>query len=170
MRVFIAIPLYGELLKKIGHFRDNHANLPVRWLDNPNLHITLVPPQDLDDQQLAELAESLENLEPQNPFEINFHGISVGPNVKSPRLIWATGAVSSELSLLKSSIEQAIGFRPDKRFSPHVTLARLRKDSGEINVHEQIHWTMVVDHFVLLESKLYSTGAEYNIIETFDLA
>lgn len=171
MRVFIAIPIPGEILRKIRHFRENHPELPVRWLDDHNLHITLVPPQDLNSQQLSELADSLETVSDISAFEIGFTNISIGPNAKSPRLIWATGVAPAELGLLKSTIEEAIGFRPDQRFNLHATLARMKKgDAQAIEVNEDIHWNMLVDHFVLMESKIGSTGADYSIIESYDLS
>lgn len=44
MRLFIGIKVSQQLRNKIQTYREKHRDLPVRWIKERNLHITLVPP------------------------------------------------------------------------------------------------------------------------------
>jgi 2'-5' RNA ligase len=64
------------------------------------------------------------------PFAIRVQGVGVFPNLSQPRIVWV-GILSEELKELAARFDRAAvqcGFHSDSRpFTPHVTIARLRK-------------------------------------------
>lgn len=173
MRVFLAIPFSPELYPKITELQSVLAGLDVRWLKPSNLHITLVPPWETTTEGLPDLIDRLKEIERPKPFRLNFDSFSAGPNPRSPRLLWATGPhAPTELLKLKTDLEHAVKYRPDRGFKLHTTLARFKRDSlathPELaNISQPVHWTMLAEEFVLMESVLTAEGAEYNIVESF---
>lgn len=173
MRIFLALPFSKQLYPEVKTLQHEFPNLPVRWLKNSNLHITLVPPWEISEQNLEQLKAKLREIETPRPFTVEFNKFSAGPNPKSPRLFWATGNHSpNELLKLKNDLEHAVKYRPDRGFNLHTTLARFHRDSLVLNpklvgITKSIHWNMLVREFVIMQSVLSEQGAEYNIIESF---
>ncbi len=168
MRVFISVPITGPILRKIKDFRAENPDLKVRWLFDHNLHITLLPPVELNQNDLNFVISALTNIPLPRPFEIKFDEIELGPTSNNPRLIQATGEESVELSNLKSTIEKTLKFKPDRKFKPHITLARFRQDQIPNFTTSRVHWKMLVNNFTLMESELLPTGAEYTVLKTFN--
>jgi 2'-5' RNA ligase len=172
-RIFIAIPIAPEITTKIREFAEKYPSLPVRWLADKNLHITLVPPQELDDLQLQTLMNNLQNVS-HSPFEVKFTELSVGPNPSSPRMLWVTGTATPEIESLKSSIEQAAGYHPDRKFLMHITLARFKTEDWEEtpalrDLKSSVRWNLLVKKFVVMQSKLTNTQADYTILHEYPL-
>ncbi len=71
----------------------------------------------------------MECLEKTAAFDMSFEGIAFAPTREAASMLWLTGNPSTELSALRHTIEQGLGFQtpPGKSFRPHVTLAQLRK-------------------------------------------
>jgi 2'-5' RNA ligase len=68
------------------------------------------------------------------PFELRLEGVGAFPSPVKPRVLWAglKSLVPSVLAELQEGVVQAVtnvGYRPDdQRFTPHVTLGRIRPD------------------------------------------
>ena len=185
-RVFIAIkiskPLENEIKKwsedfiKIAgwpfdesHFskRVNH----IKWVSGKNLHITIVPP--FNEENIEALAEKLKNTHGKiNSFNIHFSETSLGPNPRSPCLIWAEGKTPNEILKLKDALEGELQINAGRRsFLTHITLARFRSElfsSFKIKkLNERINWNESVSSFVLMESRASPEGADYEILKEF---
>lgn len=173
MRIFIGIPLSKQLYPKVSELQKQFFEYPVRWLNYENLHITLVPPQEITQINLAQLLEKLDNIESRKPFTIRFDNFSAGPNTKLARLLWATGkSTPVELIRLKKELEKILRYRPDRKLTLHTTLARFNRENllaepRLSNISQTLHWSMLVDQFVLFESKLTAEGADYSVIKRF---
>ncbi|WP_394691477.1 RNA 2',3'-cyclic phosphodiesterase [Hoeflea sp.] len=125
-RLFTALEIPRDAALSLSLLR---GGLPgARWLDVENYHITLRFIGDVDGPTADELINALDRVD-RSSFSLSLSGIgSFG--AKKPHSIWAGVSPSAELMALQSEIEricQRIGLAPDpRRFSPHVTLARLR--------------------------------------------
>lgn len=170
-RVFLAIPASEQIQKQFENFKAEHNTLPVNWHQPKNLHITLLPPVEVLPEELEILRETLKKFEPQNPFEIIFNLASTGPSHKSPRLIWTTGEATPEILILKQKLEQLVNYKPDRNFQMHITLARFNEDDTHNtalhNFLENIHWHMLVDKFVIMESNFNGQKSDYRILKEF---
>jgi 2'-5' RNA ligase len=206
MRIFVGIPMSEELRGRVSVWRQNFqfphlrqgfggqaiSNFQTRWVELKNLHVTLVAPWAEEDiERVKRLLRSARNDREVEPFEIEirFDNISFGPNIREPRMVWASGQAGEEIKKLKKLIGIALGGIVDdsrgRAFYQHVTLARL-KLSGDSNhsvplwrdtppqqggdaprLSEDIDWRMKVEKFVLYESHLLPQGADYEVLEEF---
>lgn len=176
-RIFIAIKIQPQLYPVITRWRKSYfGKLPVRWIKEKNLHITLVPPwyepEDKIDNLTNKVEEGLRGFE---PFKVLFERVCFGPDEKRPRLIWAEGEASEEILALKRKVEEILHKTPEKRdFKLHLTLARFGSEEFKKfsvkTLDDRVFWEQKVDSFCLFESKLSPEGAEYEVLGTFKLA
>lgn len=169
-RVFIGIFASPELKRKIFDLKNKFKDLPVRWMRDENLHLTLLPPIYLDDKQIVEMLEKLKLLENKiGEFEIQFNRVSLGPTLRRPRLIWAEGEENQKLDGLKRQITQILDYHQDKRpFLPHLTLARF-KPKNPVIINEKVDWQEVAISFSIIQSECLEKGAVYIPLATIDL-
>lgn len=172
-RVFIGVCISKETKSKALEWGKRYHFLPVRWVKAPNLHITIVPPFMVEVNDIPKIVKILSDISMEG-FKINFYKVSLGPNVFTPRLIWAVGHKSRELELLRDKVSRKLSCELEKRdFLPHVTLARFNKKDfsrfpvGEVN--DDIGWIEHVDNFTLFESNLSREGASYKVLHKFFL-
>jgi 2'-5' RNA ligase len=172
-RIFIALPIDHELIEQIESWKKPNADLPVRWLQGKNLHITLVPPWEAEypNDVIAALEKMPREI---GPIPLEFNGTAFGPDAEHPRLIWATGEIPKQLIELKKQIETTLRRPPDrKHFLLHLTLARFRPatftEFPEHKLEKRINWTATVSSVVVMESKLLPAGADYTVLAEIPL-
>jgi 2'-5' RNA ligase len=142
-----------------------------------NYHITLRFIGDVDGRTADEIVDRLDRID-RPEFQMRLDGIgSFGS--KKPHSIWAGVTPSPEMYALQAEIEricQRIGLPPDPRkFTPHVTLARLKSS----RVDDVVHYlagrgnfqtsAFTVPRFVLLSSRESVGGGPYLTEEVFPL-
>lgn len=176
-RIFIAINLPENLKDKLIAYQAKWPDLPARWTEKENLHITLVFLGSLTDSEIPEVLNKVEQVaQKHDSFSINLNQICYGPPKKMPpRMVWATGPVSEELNRLCGDLQSLLG--AEKRpYSLHITLGRIRSwDFKRINpeerpiIKEDIALNFVVNSIEVMESRLKPTGAEYTILNSWQL-
>jgi len=171
-RTFIAIVAPPELQAAVADWQ-RRQTFKVRWLKQEDLHITLVPPFYADEKGLAEVKEKCASVSGQ-PFPVRFDRISFGPNNREPRLIWASGETPAELTGLERRLAEQFGLAPDRRkLLLHLTIARFKPEDFQSlpvkELNEAVAWSMTVDKFSLISSKLTPAGAVYTGLEDFKL-
>jgi 2'-5' RNA ligase len=173
MRIFIAIPISEKLQKEVEKYREFYPDLPVRWLKDKNLHITLIPPW--EEKNLGEARDILKSAENKiGPAGLRFHRVSFGPNRNLPRLIWATGKAPKQIIELKKLLENALKMPSEKdNFLLHLTLARFRPEDFKNfpiqKIDDEINWQEATNEFAIMRSHLFNRGADYEILERFNL-
>lgn len=164
-RVFIGIPVGDEIKREILKWQKDYAILPVRWLEDKNLHVTLVPPwQEKDVPTTLKKLESLKNRF--GKINLEFENVSFGTDNRSPRLIWATGTAPVGLLDLTKEIYKALRFQvPERKLKLHTTMARFRPEDFPKfpikKIDEKINWEMTAFKIILYKSKLRAVGADY---------
>ncbi len=124
-----------EIPAEIGHTLSNlRGGLPgARWIDPENYHVTLRFIGDIDGVAANEIASLLFRVN-RKPFEVAVQGLSSFGG-KKPRAVVAQVVPSRPLIELQAELErlmQRIGLDPEgRKFTPHVTLARLRDASNQ---------------------------------------
>ncbi|NNF80470.1 MAG: RNA 2',3'-cyclic phosphodiesterase [Rhizobiales bacterium] len=128
----------------------------ARWIDRENYHLTLRFMGDIENGAANELADALESVTPAR-FEIQLSGTGYFGGAK-PRALWAGVKAARALEQVQARQErlcQQMGLAPEQRkYTPHVTLARLR---GKVSVME-------VDHFVARNATFKSRPFEVQSI------
>lgn len=103
----------------------------ARWIDPENYHLTLRFIGDIDDALADEIADLLGQVA-RRKFSVRIDGLdSFGGN--RPRAVVAAVSPVAELVELQAEHErlmQRVGLQPERKYRPHVTLARLRDTSS----------------------------------------
>ena len=129
-RLFTGVEIPSEIGQALSMLR---GGLPgARWIDPENYHLTLRFIGDVDDV-VAHEVESMLGRVKRGPFDLRMEGLTSFGG-KKPRAVVAS--VSPAQALLDVQAEQErlmqrIGLEPEgRKFTPHVTLARLRDASS----------------------------------------
>jgi 2'-5' RNA ligase len=166
---------------KLVNLKNKWLDLPCRWVKSENLHITLIPPMYLDDNQINILVNALlGGLRESKRFSLDFSRIIYGPPGKYPRMIWLEGKSNDKLIELKKKVEDLIfkadiPFRKDSRpMRPHITLCRMVEEkwrgyNPKPKIDEKFELSVAVDSIKVMESVLGRGGAEYIILENIPL-
>ena len=175
-RLFVGLEIPREVGAALSLLR---GGLPgARWIDPDNYHITLRFIGDIDDRLARDIASLLDGVR-RRSFEVRFGGLTSFGGRK-PRAIVVAVEPIQPLVELQSELErlmQRVGLEPEgRKFTPHVTLARLR-DSSSREVAEYLSTrgplfgsAFQVSHFVLFSSRASTGGGPYVVEADYPLA
>jgi 2'-5' RNA ligase len=159
VRLFTAVPLpemvRQQLLLATG-------GVPgARWNEPHNMHITLRFIGEVDHGLAEDCALALESIAA-SPFRLTISGVGQFGAGKNARVLWAGVEKSPALDHLRDKVESVLvrtGLEPEPRkFSPHVTLARLKdapkeRLAGYLQTHAALQvGPFPVDRFILYSS------------------
>jgi 2'-5' RNA ligase len=175
-KIFVEINVPGQLQRRLAQVIAKWSDLPIKWMKEENMHITVAFVGYVDESVIPEICDkvndAVENFE---AFDLDFDRIELGPDPNDPKIVWLTGQPCVELGMLNEEVERSLGMRPaaHKEFSPHITLGRIRKlmwdELAEKPViSEKLKVSMTVDSVSIMESK--GGGAEYVSLEECELA
>lgn len=177
LRIFVAIKISEKLQNQIADWRIDFlgknpgAFFDLRWLENKNLHITLIPPWYEDERNIEKATSDMRQATRQiRSFDIEFNKVTYGPEPRRPRLIWAEGNAPHELLQLKDALEKMFPKHKSeyREWITHLTLARFRQGDFHYfslkKLDEKISWREKVKSVVLMESRLSPAGANYETI------
>jgi 2'-5' RNA ligase len=175
-RLFTGVEIPADVASSLSMLR---GGLPgARWIDPENYHVTLRFIGDVDDAIAHEVASLLGRVRRQ-AFELRFDDLrSFGG--RKPRAIVATLGPAQALIELQAEHErlmQRVGLEPEgRKFSPHVTLARLRESSSR-QVADYLALRapfrsppFTVSRFVLFSSRASIGGGPYVVEAAYPLA
>ena len=128
-RLFTGVEIPPDLGERLSYLR---GGLPgARWISAENYHLTLRFMGDIDMIAAEAIAEALSRVR-RRAFSLRIAGLTT-LGTRKPHAIVARVAPSPALSELQAEHErlmQRIGLPPEgRKYTPHVTLARLRNAS-----------------------------------------
>ena len=169
-RLFVAVELPDEVKTRLSRLR---ADIPGASWTKPNaMHLTLRFLGDgLSEGQLAAIRGALEPIWAA-PFALRMQGVGkFPPGTRPARVLWAGVAPSKPLMELQTSVESAVesvGFPPEREFSAHITLARLKQPKPSAEVQRFLaayagfgSEPFPVEEFILFSSQLTPQGSIY---------
>lgn len=185
IRSFIAIPLPVEIQLKMEEFART-SNITQRNGFRPvkadNIHLTLKFLGDATPEQIQSVRGCLAELvQTQRPFRVSFEGIGAFPNWNQPRVIWIGMRAPMELEQLFNAIDRStvkLGFPSEgRKFSPHLTLARVNASMGDAQFARVIQTLrtlapqpmigeMTASHLHLYRSDLQPGGPVYSVLSS----
>lgn len=182
-RVFVSIPLPDKEKQKLSLYQSKFLfDDSFRITPKEDLHLTLVFVGEIFDEELTLLCQSVSNVcQKQESFDIFLSDITYGPNSNEPRLVWIKGPANNFLENLKSDLEkelkeQGISYTHTlKRFQPHVTIARIKKDYSKENlplekdIATNLKLVFSCHQISIMESTLSKTGSTYDILQSYYL-
>jgi len=176
-RLFTGIEIPPDITLALSQFR---GGLPgARWIDPENYHLTLRFIGDIDDRLAEDVTSILGETRARHPLSLTIDGLDSFGGGK-PRAVFARTSGNSELNALQAEQERLlrqVGLAPEPRkFTPHVTLARL-KNASPIAVADYIatrgHFpklSFTAERFVLYSSRASVGGGPYVIEAAYPLS
>ena len=178
-RLFVALNLPGRERERIHlacrPLRDR--NLPVRWVDPENYHITLNFLGEVETGRLKLFTEVVARAAAGSaPFAVAFRGFGAFPTVSRPSVLWLGVEPTPALRCLKQEVER--GFtsadfeRETRAFHPHLTLGRVGRKIGagtfrgleEALAELPYAGSVAVTSVALMRSQMSRSGVRYTVI------
>ncbi|AZR72575.1 2'-5' RNA ligase [Anoxybacter fermentans] len=184
IRTFIAVEFSEELKKEIIQIQQRLKRdlRNLKWVPYSNFHLTLKFLGDVESKRIPEMAEGLAlAIEGIKTFSVGFAGLGGFPEILKPRVIWlGVDRGKKELIQLQEAVEKELtfqGFAPEKKpYSPHLTLARSRRDTnlrvvGELlsQIKVQPTRTDLIQSIRIMKSDLRPQGPIYTCLKEIPL-
>ncbi|MCY1635891.1 RNA 2',3'-cyclic phosphodiesterase [Marinifilum sp. D737] len=182
-RIFIAIKINNtDQIRAI--FRQVQVDLKdewIKWVDFKGLHITFGFIGATDIRKIELIKNRLRTCAAKFlPFRIQLNSLGAFPSINRARVLWIGVNTDDMMYQLRDEIlkhlQNIVEF-PDTRFSPHLTIGRIKygvknpdKVKSILESHES--WRdeeILISEFVLMESKLTQQGPVYEVMDRFEL-
>ncbi len=177
IRLFVAIELPDEVQERLAGLC---AGVPgAKWVKPENIHLTLRFIGEVPEDRFQDIDAALGQIRAPG-FEVALDGVGCFPPRGRARVLWAGVTKNGALAHLYDKVESALvrtGLEPEgRKFSPHVTLARL-KDAPMGRVHGFVAQNALfqaapfpVHSFTLFSSFLSQSGAIHRAEASYPLA
>jgi len=139
LRAFIAVDIEDEAI--LARIKGLQARLVatdgiLKLVEPGNIHITLWFLGNITPFRAERIYEGMKSIS-FRPFKIELTGVGAFPRPTRPRVIWiGIGRGSEELRAIYEQLKdilRPLGFKPDpKGFTPHVTVARVKRHGPEL--------------------------------------
>ena len=175
-RLFVAIELPGEVKCRLAALCFGVSG--ARWVAENNLHLTLRFIGEVDNTQIDDIDHALARV--RAPVcDLSLDGVGQFESRRQPRVLWVGTPANDALTRLHDTVESALvraGLEPEgRKFSAHITLARLRearraKVADFIAEHSLFQaGPFPVTSFALFSSFLARNGAIHRIENEYPL-
>ncbi len=147
----------------------------ARWQTDDQFHLTLRFIGEVETPCAEDIRHSLETIR-FAPFDLRLSRLGMFGKASRPRSLWAGVEDDASLHHLHDKIDQCLegcGIPPDERkYSPHVTLARMRGRSVRAARYVAAHNDFAtsafpVTHMSLYQSHLGNEGAHYEVLARY---
>lgn len=182
MRAFIAFELPTALREELAalsaSLKSALKGVPLSWVRPGNMHLTLKFLGQIERKHTAGIRDELDSIASQHSaFNVRLSTLGAFPNMQQPRVIWVGLHAPAALAEIASEVEQAavaLGLPAEvKPFTPHLTLARARRDTAPaqlagvaqvLAVHAVPDTKSTLSELALFESQLKAGSAVYNSV------
>jgi 2'-5' RNA ligase len=176
VRLFTGLEIPPDLADSLAMLR---GGLPgARWIERENYHITLRFIGDIDDALAREVALSFRQVR-RSSFDLRLDGLAAFGG-RRPRAVFAAVEPNPALMELQAEHErllQRLGLESEgRKFTPHVTLARLR-DASSRQVADYLatrgdfrSGSVPVTRFVLFSARASVGGGPYLVEAAYPLS
>jgi RNA 2',3'-cyclic 3'-phosphodiesterase len=174
-RLFTALEIPSDIGQTLAMLR---GGLPgARWAAPENYHLTLRFIGDIDDELAREITYMLGKIK-RSAFELRIDGLDSFGGSKPRAVVAMVPPVRTlfDLQADQERLMQRVGLEPERKYRPHVTLARLRDTSSRqvadfLSTHLPFRSTSFqVSRFVLYSSRASVGGGPYVVEAEYPLA
>ncbi len=184
VRCFFCLPLPEPLLRGMQAWIDaSRAALPsradVRWVARSNLHLTLQFCGEIPESTVNRLETRVGEIAARFCDPIRLKIAKLGTFGSPARVLWAgLDGDKARLRDLNAAIRSACaeeGIAPDeKRFSPHLTLARFSTPQAAESMSRLPAWTQegrewAADRMIFMRSRLTPAGPRYTPLAVYPM-
>ena len=183
IRTFICIEIPESIKERIAQLQEmlRQVDAQVSWTRPSNIHLTLrflggVPASRIE--RIGQAVERAANCV--RPFQVEVSGTGCFPSPRSPRVLWVgCSSVPEGLQELCANIDNElarVGFaRENQKFSPHLTIGRLRASRNAGLLAEQLNMVgfepenFEAQEIIVMRSNLKPAGSIYTPQATIKL-
>jgi len=169
MRLFVAVPIPEDIRSRVAALAGELPLEGIKPVSKEIMHITLKFIGETNREK--EIEEKLRKVV-FSPFECNATGVGVFPSPSYIKVVWAGIESNGALEALASQVNGLLHGFGDERFSPHMTIARVKKKidaSAFLQKHAKEEFgKFTVSHFELMQSVLQKGGPEYSVLAKFE--
>jgi len=188
VRLFVAIDFPQDMLLRIeqivSYFKTKTPPPALKWVETKHMHLTIKFIGEIGEDKLEPIEESLVNtLAGQSHFDIEVGGLGMYPHKDNPRVIWLGITGGEPLIRMHSQLDQHLASLDVKRegrsFSPHLTIARVRRHADQATVKSigqtlslfnvDPLGTVTIDRVQLYQSVLTPSGPIYTSLLSIPL-
>ncbi len=175
MRLFIAFDVPEDVSSSLSEVQTRIV-FGGKCTKPKEFHLTLKFLGEVEKERLSILIDELSKII-FTPFEVSLSEIGVFPNVSDPRVLWAGLEPQDTICALQQQVDSAtqkLGFAHDKRFHPHLTLARIKSVNDKGSFAQMIDTLKIeplkfqVSSFKLIRSTLTPEGPKYGVLDKFN--
>ncbi len=183
MRLFVALAIPDAVAQSLMLVQGGVPG--ARWQTREQLHLTLAFIGEIDGRDAAMIDDALASIRAP-AFGLQLHGVGQFGTGRQTRAhaLWAAARANPALEHLQRKVDTAIrrvgtpqssGDKQGHKFTPHVTLARMRHPEPGKVVEWLSHHALYtsaefeIGAFHLWSSKLTSDGSIYRIEQSYDL-
>lgn len=183
MRLFVAIEFSHQVKSALKKVQD--ALRPrcdgVRWIPVEQVHVTVKFLGEVPDSKVVDVADAMKRaVADVSPFTVEVSDCGCFPPRGRVRIVWAgmserSGELAGCAEAVESEMEK-LGFpRERRRFSPHVTIGRVREDRSDgrnrsaVEAHSFDPVEQDVSSITLMSSVLSPQGPTYTPVSTVNL-
>ena len=139
MRLFVAIELSKKVRSALSRVQSKlQAECSgVRWVPPENIHLTVKFIGDVSDRDVDAVARAVAGVAAEvRPFDMEITGSGCFPPRGPVRIVWAgvgeeSGALLGCAERLEDALWELGVAREPRRYSPHLTVGRVRRDVSE---------------------------------------
>jgi 2'-5' RNA ligase len=175
IRLFVALELPAPLRARLALLGGGVPG--AKWQREDQMHLTLRFIGEVDERRAHDIDDALATVRAP-AFSLELAGVGDFGG-REPHALWAGVRANDALIHLEKKVESALvrlGLDAETRkYTPHVTLARLRNAPrakvAEFIAHHSLFASgpIAIDHFTLFSSHLGSGGAVYRVERTYAL-
>ncbi len=180
IRAFIGLEIPEEVRKYIlNQIEEVDQFRKLRWENSSKFHITLKFLGDVEESKVVEINNVLEKFASDiNSVNLTLDRFGAFYRDGKPKVLWAGFRYDRSLSEYQKELDSnlaEIGFPIEKRkFSPHLTLYRVKKNSDKnilkrFENHKFNEKTFSANEIILVKSKLLPKGSVYEILRRYNL-
>lgn len=176
IRLFVALELPEPVRTRLAGLSGGVPG--ARWTESETMHLTIRFIGEVEPPAVPEIDEALASVRAPG-FDLVLTGVGHFGQGRKARVLWAGVERNDALAHLNQKVESALvraGLPPEeRRFSPHVTLARLKDASPDRLarfMEERASFRtepFAVRHFTLFESRPGKGGPVYEPLQDYPL-
>ena len=174
MRLFIAFEVPEDITKSLLDVQKN-IKFDGKATKPKSFHLTLKFLGEVEESKVSNIIEELSKIK-FNPFDASLSEIGAFPDKHRPRVVWVGLEPQDKIIEIQKQVESAtekLGFGQDKKFHPHLTLARIKFVKNKKELQDCIDNIKVpeasfkADSFKLIKSTLMPEGPVYEVLSGF---
>ena len=178
-RLFVSLNLPDHVIEQIISLRDKiSTDENIKWEPKEKLHLTIKFIGDVSDEMMDKISNELLFVNNYQSIKCSFSKFGVFYRDAKPFILWAGLIVDETLfnliTELNTRLEKLSVPIEQRKFNPHITLLRIKKDPGINFVNSFKNFTFkpilfTANTITLYKSILHPEGSEYIKIKNYKL-